>query len=980
MGEVYVKYTFWLRIKAGRLLVILLAVALYICLVVVDGMRVFPHDPTSNVAPWLPWATFGLSSFVALMFLAVGSLVWVYARNRTIAFLLFGFSCTMTMAFAAQAGASLGDPLLSAIGAIGADLSLFLLAILLFFFPSKFSSFSVRIKSADVNRESSQIEKKSIFSSFFLPAYIGLLIFLNILGILRAIIAYALPSQNLFGLPFIINVYAMIALLGILVTIIVSYFRASSRRERQQRRIFVGGVILAAAPLLLLTVVPVTLRFSPAYMVNPQLSTSTIALLPIALGYSILRYQFLVFDTYIRRAVAWLIGGIGLIVGCYLVITVSNLVLFPVASAYTVFVVILIAILAPCIWWLAKIISDRLFFSEMSHYQHLINRPDMFSDEKLDLDEVAQLLTLSMICAFETQEVCLFVLDAETGYFRLALPPKEDDPNDAARKQLAQRLLQKVKSSVNAPLDQGGWIKSDDAIIQHLAATRRPLFLREISLLEAEMPTGIGRYLMDGDILDGGEPLLVPMKVQGKMIGILLLGERSDRQLYAGPDFEAIYMMLARFAPVIETARLNAEADRHVALLDRLYSSNTLLLQSFKTIEDIAVLYTRIAADATAAGAELLFYSKQENLLHSVTSTGTGSKLVESNSLRPSEEDWSARFFEGESERPWQGPSSGVPACLPQTRCSPIAWLPLLNGDERIGMLVITYPRPHIFSREEKRVLSMFANQFSVVLENSDITIKLRAAYERQKELDKLKDEFITTASHELRTPLTAVQGYIELLNNYNLTLSPDTRADFIAKAHRSCDELTLLVCNITDANRVQWDIENVQMGDVPLAPTIKHVLEILETTLLREKRKVQVKLSSEISVVADTLRLRQILLNIFSNAIKYSPPGSAIEIEAVVDAEWVTVQIRDHGSGVPLEYHEKVFERFVRLERDINSPARGAGLGLFISEQLLRAMGGGIAIKSTGIPGEGTTIIFSLKRGGVQKEVEILGRERQEV
>ncbi len=751
-------------------------------------------------------------------------------------------------------------------------------------------------------------------------------------------------------------------------------------RERQQRRIFVGGVILAAAPLLLLTVVPETFSFSPEYIVDPKLSTLTIALLPIALGYSILRYQFLVFDAYIRRAVAWLIGSVGLLVCCYFAITLGSLALSHVATEYTVFVVFMIAVLAPFIWWLAKIISDRLFFSEMSNYQRLVNKPDLFPDEKLDLDEVAQLLTLAVINTFQTQEVCLFVLDAETGYFRLASPPKEGQPQDTTRQQLVQLLLQKAEYSAHPPLDQSGWIKGDDAIIKRLATTRRPLFLREVSIPEAQMPTGIGRYLMGRDIPDGGDPLLVPMKVQGKMIGILLLGERGDRQQYAGPDFEAIYMMLARFTPVIETARLYAETNRHVALLDKLYSSNTLLLQSFKTIEDVAILYTKIVADATEAGAELLLYSKRENVLHPVTSTGTGQKIVESTSLQPSEEDWREWFYEGESEQSWHDPSSGVPSCLPQTLRSPVAWLPLFNGDERLGMLVISYPRPHIFSREEKRVLSMFANQFSVVLENSDITIKLRAAYERQKELDKLKDEFITTASHELRTPLTAVQGYIELLSDYNLTLSPTTRADFIAKAHRSCDELTLLVCNITDANRVQWDIENVQMDDVPLADTIKHVLEILEITLLREKRTVQVELPPDISVVADTMRLRQILLNIFSNAIKYSPLGSGIEIDAVADAEWVTVQIRDHGLGVPLEYHEKVFERFVRLERDINSSARGAGLGLFISKQLLMAMGGGIAVKSTGIPGEGTTIIFSLKRGGVEKEVAMVSRKHQEV
>ena len=971
------KSTFWFRIRAGRLLVILLAVAFYICLVVVDGMRVFPHQLTSNVVSGLPWASFGLSSFVALMFLAVGSLVWVYARNRSIALLLFSFSCTMMMTFAAQSGASLGDPLLSAIGAVGADLSLLLLAILLFSFPGKFSSFSVRIKSADVNRESSQIEKKSIFSSFFLPAYIGLLIFLNILGILRAIIAYVLPSQNLFGLRFIINLYAMIALIGILVTIIVSYFRTSSGRERQQRRIFVGGVILTAAPLLLLTVVPATFSFFSRYIVDPQLSTLTIGLFPIALGYSILRYQFLVFDMYIHRAVIWLVGCVGLVFGSYFVITLSSIVFSQSASPYIVFALVAMTILAPCIWWLAKIVSEFFFFSEMSHYQRMINRPDMFSDEKLDLDGAVRLLTLAMVSAFETQDLCLFVLDAETGYFRLASPPKEGDLKDESRQRLVQRLKQKVESSSNK---QDDWIKSDDAVIKRLATTRRPLFLREVSSPEGEMPTGIGRFLMSGDILDSGEPLLAPVKVQGKVIGILLLGERVDRQQYAGPDFEAIYMLLARFAPVIETARLNAEANRHAALLDRLYSSNTLLLQSFETIEDVAVLYTKIAADAIEAGAQLLLFDKQDSLLYHITYTGSGPRLVDSSYLQPTQEDWSAWFYEGESEQSRQGPSSAVPPCLPQTPCSPVAWLPLLNGEERLGMLVITYPRSHIFSREEKRVLSMFANQFSVVLENADITIKLRAAYERQKELDKLKDEFITMTSHELRTPLTAVQGYIELLKDYNATLSSDTRADFIAKAHRSCDELTLLVSNITDANRVQSDIENVWLGNVSLADAIKHVLGILDVALQREKRTVQVKLPTETLVVADPMRLRQIVLNICSNALRYSPVGSSIEIDATVDAEWVTVRIQDHGSGVPEQYHEKVFERFVRLERDINSPSRGAGLGLSICKQLVGAMGGRISVESTGIPGEGSTFIFMLKRGSIEAQVPMLSREHQEV
>ncbi|MHB8597133.1 MAG: sensor histidine kinase [Ktedonobacteraceae bacterium] len=749
-------------------------------------------------------------------------------------------------------------------------------------------------------------------------------------------------------------------------------------RERQQRRIFVGGVILTAAPLLFLTIIPETFGLSSRYYVDPQLSTVTIGLFPLALGYSILRYQFLVFDMYIRRAVAWLIGAVGLIVGGYTIITLSSVVLSQHATAYTVFVVFVMAILAPCIWWLAKVISDRLFFNEMSHYQRIINRPDMLANEKFDLNGAAQLLILAMVNAFQTQEVCLFVLDEETGYFRLASQLQENVSQKAARQRLMQKLMQATASTIDADI---GWLKRDDAIVERLTAAKRPLFLREARLPKEELPTGLGRYLMSGEFLESNDPLLAPVKVQGKVIGILVLGERGDRQQFAGPDFEAIYLILARFASVIETARLYAEANRHVAILNSLYNASTLPMQSFETIHDVAVLYTEIAANATAAGAQLLLYDKQDDLLRQVAYTGPGAKLVDSEYLKPlQEKDWSVWFYGGESEQFVQHSLSDIPSCLPQRPSFPVAWIPLLKGEEHLGMLILTYPRPHIFSQEEKRVLSMFASQFSVVLENADITIQLRAAYERQKELDNLKDQFIMTASHELRTPLTAVQGYIELLKEYNLTLSAETRAEFIEKAHRSCDELTLMVSNIMDANRVQSDIESARLDNVPLAGAVTHILEILDATIRREKRTVEVELPSETFVVADSMRLRQILLNICSNALKYSPSGSGIEIRATVENEWVTVQIQDQGSGVPPEFQEQLFERFVRLERDMNSPTRGAGLGLSICKQLVGAMGGRIWIESSGIAGEGSTFIFTLKRGVAATEVDKYSRAHQEV
>ena len=463
------------------------------------------------------------------------------------------------------------------------------------------------------------------------------------------------------------------------------------------------------------------------------------------------------------------------------------------------------------------------------------------------------------------------------------------------------------------------------------------------------------------------------------MIGILVLGERGDHQQYAGPDFEAIDLMLARFSPVLETARLYAQASKHVAILNTFYSATTSTGKTFQTIEDVAIDYARVAAEAVMADAEIWLYDSIENALRCITHEGSGggqvTRLTSLERLSPLHEgDWSAYYYEGNNPQSWADksavggigtinrPLQSVPPCLTETPHFPFAWLPLYEGQRRLGMLILTYPRPHLFSQEEKRVLGMFASQCAATMENARITLELRAAYERQKELDRLKDQFIMTASHELRTPLTAVQGYIELLSEYNLLLTPETRGEFIAKAHRGCDELGLMVGNIMDAGRLEVDAGNIRLCPVSLAESVLHILEILEGMTKQENRVMHVDVTSTLLVMADDLRLRQVLLNLVSNALKYSSVGSDVAISADIHDEEVTLRVRDHGLGIPPADQQHLFERFVRLNRDINSPVRGAGLGLYISKQLIEAMGGRIWVESSGNPGEGSTFAFTLK------------------
>ena len=863
------RYVAWARIRAVRLLSVLLALVIYFLLLSTEALYFFPHHVTDPFS----LLVFGFSAFVALLFLAVGALVWLYARSRRVALLLFCFSFTMMVTFAAEMGAVLNDPWFIAITASMSALSLPLFSILLLLFPKNFLS---RLQASAESNSSHRYN-----SVLLLRWYLAILTLLSIIVALHSVLFFS--HLQLLPLPDWLNTfdfsYYAIALAGILITIIISYRRSSSLRERQQQRILVGGVILTFAPLLILTMLP--LVFNVPGVVG-QLSTITFVVLPLALGYSILRYQILVLDMYVQRAVAWIVGCINLAVLGYLVFAFSSIVLSNLPSTRRIDVILAMAALGPLAWWLARVMTDNLFFREISHYRHLIDQSALLAREKFDIDGAARLITTAAVSVFETQEVCLFVFDEETGYYQLYPTLRDDDPKDAPRRDFAQRLFRATSPSADGDADvnvHASLLQSDDwltlhkpvvDIIERLFSANRPLLLSEAG---GEMPSGLARYLATTAPLGGFNPLLVPIRAQGKMIAVLVLGERGDQQHYAGPDFEAIGLIEARFSPVLETARLYAQVSRHVAVLDALYTGLSTVGETFQSVEDVAIAYTRVAASAVQARAETWLFDQTNHLLRSVIHIGHGPHLISSGaSISPQEGDWSSWFYQGNSPQSWEGPSTHVPPSLPQTPSYPFAWLPLNGAQKQLGVLTLTYPRPHLFSQEEKRVLSMYADQFAAALSNATSTTQLRVAYERQKELDRLKDQFITTASHELRTPLTAVVGYIELLGTYNEDLPLEKRAEFIAKAHRGCDELTLVVGNIMEAGRVESDIANLNLSPVPLAQSVVHILEILEAVTQSQHRKNNTSIPDELSVMADDWRYRQAFHNQQSNAIKYSP------------------------------------------------------------------------------------------------------------
>jgi len=297
---------------------------------------------------------------------------------------------------------------------------------------------------------------------------------------------------------------------------------------------------------------------------------------------------------------------------------------------------------------------------------------------------------------------------------------------------------------------------------------------------------------------------------------------------------------------------------------------------------------------------------------------------------------------------------------------------PLITQDTAIGLLVLARSlRPEEQEKKSFTIADLaqaqdFAEQASVAFTNAQLYAQLRNAHHRLQELDQLKDQFMITASHELRTPLTAVQGYLELLAEYDTSLPVAQRQEFLQKARRGCDELVLLLSNVMDASRLEIEagIRPAHMERVSVSDMIQSVIDLIEPHLTQEQRELHVHIPARLFVMAGPGHLRQVLLNIAVNALKYSPPGTPLMFSArgIFDHIPCTIiSVTDKGKGIKPQDQAKLFQRFVRLESDLNSSVRGSGLGLYISRRLIEAMGGNIWIESSGMNGAGSTFHIQL-------------------
>jgi signal transduction histidine kinase len=250
-----------------------------------------------------------------------------------------------------------------------------------------------------------------------------------------------------------------------------------------------------------------------------------------------------------------------------------------------------------------------------------------------------------------------------------------------------------------------------------------------------------------------------------------------------------------------------------------------------------------------------------------------------------------------------------------------------------------------------------------------DVLERERVARAEAESAVRAKSDFLAVMSHELRTPLNAIGGYVQLVEMGVHGTVTDAQRDALARVQRSQRHLLGLIDQVLNLARIERGQMEYRLEAVPLVPLCTDVCAIVESLLVPKRLTCETALSPDsagasIVVRADREKLQQIMLNLLSNAIKFTPAGGRITISVTPDAAppaMVHIRVRDTGVGIPPESLERIFEPFVQVVTPRGIQREGAGLGLAISRDLARGMGGDLTVSST--VGDGAIFTLTLPR-----------------
>jgi signal transduction histidine kinase len=285
--------------------------------------------------------------------------------------------------------------------------------------------------------------------------------------------------------------------------------------------------------------------------------------------------------------------------------------------------------------------------------------------------------------------------------------------------------------------------------------------------------------------------------------------------------------------------------------------------------------------------------------------------------------------------------------------------VPLLREGEVIGSLSLNRHTPGEFPSEAVEVLKTFATQSALAIQNARLFREIADKSRQLEDASRHKSEFLANMSHELRTPLNAIIGFSEVLTERMFGELNDKQAEYLRDIHASGQHLLSLINDILDLSKIEAGRMELELTHFDLPPAIDNALTLVRERAGRRGIALHQTVDEGLGqVTGDERKIKQVLLNLLSNALKFTPEGGRIDVSARIADGMAEISVTDTGVGIAAEHHDAVFEEF-RQVGEVEKKAEGTGLGLALCRKFVELHGGQIWVKSQ--IGLGSTFAFTL-------------------
>jgi signal transduction histidine kinase len=458
-----------------------------------------------------------------------------------------------------------------------------------------------------------------------------------------------------------------------------------------------------------------------------------------------------------------------------------------------------------------------------------------------------------------------------------------------------------------------------------------------------------------------------PIRLHDRVYGNLYLTEKEGGADFDEEDEELVTILAGQAAVAIENARLwKAERATH-SRQERLQLVSDLALAHAELDDLLSALIPLIRHLLAADTCALLLLDEDSQKL--VVRAGEGAGIDPQGVLGltlPISGTVVGRVA-AEGKPMVLADVTNVPGLHPilgELGIKSLCFVPLLMPGQVVGVLHVGTLSPRVFTEDEVELLRLAADRAAVAIVHArlfqaerETAEALARTNEELRQLDQMKDLFVSGVSHELRTPLTSMLGYLEVLLGGEVGELNDDQRHFVEIIDRNCHRLTDLINDILFMSRLDSGRFQLERGSIDLGEVVAERVESIRPMADRKHVEVHLEISDPSPQLwADASRLAQVVDNLLSNAVKFTPEDGDAFV-TVASGETAHLEVRDTGVGIPTDEADRLFERFFRASTARNIP--GTGLGLSITKTIVEAHGGTISFHSS--VGVGTTFTIDL-------------------